>query len=82
MADPKIANDVLGEMCNMVVGNFKSNLCDAGLDCKLSSPKISRTKEFKLQCIKGGSSERFAFRAHELELFADLSVNPWGDEWQ
>jgi CheY-specific phosphatase CheX len=82
MADAVIANDVVGELCNMVVGNFKSNLCDAGLECRLSAPKIVRTKDFKLQTIAGGSSERYAFRAKELELFADLSVNPWVDGWK
>lgn len=82
MADVTIAGDVVGELCNMVVGNFKSNLCDAGLECKLSAPKITRTKDFKLQSIPGGSSERYAFRAKELDLFVDLSVNPWVDGWK
>lgn len=75
--DPATANDVIGELCNMIVGNFKSNLCDAGLTCKLSPPSISRTEEFKLRIIGGGTSQRYAFRAKELDLFADLSVNPW-----
>lgn len=79
LADPGIANDVIGEICNMVVGNFKSNLCDAGLSCKLSQPKITRTTEFKIQVVNGGTSERYGFRATELDFFTDLSVNPWVD---
>jgi CheY-specific phosphatase CheX len=75
--DPAVANDVLGELCNMIVGNFKSNLSDAGLACKLSLPRIARTPDFKLHSISGGTSERQAFRAQEMDLFADLSVNPW-----
>ena len=82
IADPGIANDVIDEMCNMVTGNFKSNLCDAGLNCKLSSPKITRTTEFKLQVVDGGTSERYGFRAKELDFFADLSVNPWVEAWK
>jgi len=82
LADPGIANDVIGEMCNMVVGNFKSNLCDAGLNCKLTQPKITRTKEFRLQVVTGGTSERYGFRATELDFFADLSVNPWVECWK
>ena len=82
LADPGIANDVLGEMCNMVVGNFKSNLCDAGLQCKLSAPKIARTTDFKIQIVNGGTSERYAFRSEELEFFTDLSVNPWVECWK
>ncbi len=43
MEDAATANDVIGELFNMIVGNFKSNLCDAGLQCKLSPPAITRT---------------------------------------
>lgn len=66
----------------VVVGNFKSNLCDAGLDCKLSAPRISPTQDFNLACVKGGSSERYAFHSEVVEFFADLTVNPWVDDWQ
>jgi len=79
MADVGTSSDVIGELCNMIVGNFKSNLCDAGLTCKLSPPKIIRTEEFKLHVVDGGTAERYGFRAQELGFFADLSVNPWSD---
>ena len=79
MEDPATANDVIGELCNMIVGNFKSNLCDASLTCKLSPPKIDRTEEFKLRVVDGGTSQRYGFRAKELDFFADLSVNPWSE---
>lgn len=81
LADRSVADDVIGELCNMIVGNFKSNLCDAGLDCKLSPPKIRRTEEFNLRVVDGGLSERHGFRSSSpnLEFFADLSVNPWSD---
>ena len=80
LADETISNDVIGELCNMIVGNFKSNLCDAGLTCKLSLPKITRTNDFKLHVISGGTSERQGFRADEIDFLADLSVNPWVDQ--
>jgi CheY-specific phosphatase CheX len=79
IADESTANDVIGELCNMIVGNFKSNLCDAGLNCKLSPPNIARTECFKLRVINSGTSQRYGFRAQELDFFADLSVNPWND---
>ena len=31
--------DAAGELLNIMTGNFKSNLCDAGLDCKLQPPR-------------------------------------------
>jgi CheY-specific phosphatase CheX len=82
LKDPAVANDVIGEMCNMIVGNFKSNLCDAGLECKLSPPKISRTSDYKLYVVQGGTSERIGFHAKEIEFVTDLSVNPWVEFWK
>ena len=78
MADPATAADVVGELCNMIVGNFKSNLCDAGLSCKLDPPRIHSTAEFKLLVVEGGTAQRYGFRAPEVGFFADLSVNPYG----
>ena len=78
VADAATIDDVIGELSNMVVGNFKSNLCDAGLNCKLSPPAIIRTSDFKLRSVPGSLAERIGFHAPELELFVDLNVNPWG----
>lgn len=77
MQDDATANDVIGELCNMTVGNFKSNLCDAGLTCKLSPPTLLRTEEFQLNVVEGGTSERYGFHSKEVRLYADLSVNPF-----
>ena len=77
MKDEATANDIIGELCNMTVGNFKSNLCDAGLTCKLSPPRIERTEEFRLHIVEGGTSQRYGFHAQEARLYADLSVNPF-----
>ncbi len=75
--DAADVNDVIGDLSNMVVGNFKSNLCDAGLTCKLSPPAISRTDVFKLRATDGGLAERTGFRATDIEIF--VLVNPRGD---
>ena len=80
LADPAVAGDVIGELCNMVAGNFKSNLCDAGLTCVLQPPKITITEDFKLKTVDGGTSERHPFRSKEICLFVDLGVNPWAGD--
>lgn len=72
--------DVLGELANIVVGNFKSNLCDAGLTCKLSPPKITRTNDSKLRSVEGGLAERIGFRSDDVHFFVDVCVNPWNQE--
>lgn len=74
-----VVDDVIGELSNMVVGNFKSNLCDAGLKCKLRPPAITRTSDFKLRTIEGSLTERISLRAPNLDVFVDLNVNPWAE---
>ncbi len=69
--------DGIGELVNIVVGNFKSNLCDAGLDCRLSAPRITQTSDCSLQAVRGGGAERLAFQAPDITLLVDVSANPW-----
>lgn len=79
LGDDTEVDDVIGELTNMVVGSFKSNLCDAGLDCKLSPPEISRTDDFTLKSEPGGLVERMGFRAKDVELVVDIHVDPWNN---
>jgi chemotaxis protein CheX len=76
-ADERDVFDALGEMVNIVAGNFRSNLCDANLPCTLSAPVVSRTASFSILTVPGGCSERMAFVMAGFDLFVDLSVNPW-----
>jgi chemotaxis protein CheX len=77
LSDDSMVNDAIGELSKMVVGNFESNLCDAGLTCKLSPPNIRRTADLKLRVSEGALAERLGFRAPDIDLFVDLNVNPW-----
>lgn len=70
-------DDGIGEIVNIIVGNFKSNLCDAGLDCKIGAPRITRTRDCELRAVRGGGAERLAFRSGQIALLVDVSANPW-----
>lgn len=70
-------NDVVGELANIVAGNFKSNLCDAGLTCTLSPPRLKLTNDFKLCSLSGGLIERVAFYSPGIGCFVDLNIDPW-----
>jgi Predicted signal transduction protein len=72
-------NDVIGELLNIMTGNFKSNLCDAGLDCRLEPPHVSTTSDIKTPTFPGGGLERMAFKSGDIVLFVDVAVNPWND---
>ncbi len=69
-------DDVIGERGNMIAGNLKSNLCDAKLECKLSSPKIIRSPSFQIFKPSGNAAERYDFQSPEMEIFVDISVIP------
>jgi CheY-specific phosphatase CheX len=71
--------DVAGELLNIMTGNFKSNLCDAGLGCRLQPPEVRLTDNFETRTVRGGSLERMVFRAEKIHLFVDVTANPWSE---
>ncbi len=79
LAEDSTVTDAVGEFANIIGGNLKSNLCDAGLGCTLSAPRITRTAEFRTLAVSGGGLERMAFRTTQFNLFVDLTVNPWNE---
>ncbi len=46
--DPDEVKDVMAEVCNMIAGNLKSGLCDAGLTCELSVPTLINGKDYRI----------------------------------
>ena len=80
MKDTNEIKDVAGELLNIMTGNFKSNLCDAGLDCKLQPPDVKLTTDFSTPTVPGGGMERMAFRADKIQLFVNVTANPWNDD--
>ena len=76
---PDEVRDAAGELLNIMTGNFKSNLCDAGLDCKLQPPKVGLTEDSSTPLEPGGGLERLAFRTEKIQIFVDVTANPWSD---
>lgn len=76
---PGMVHDSVGELLNIITGNFKSNLADAGLNCRLEPPLVSRTDESSHMAVTGGGLERMAFKSGQLVLFVEVAVNPWND---
>ncbi len=79
LTDPDEIRDAAGELLNIMTGNFKSNLCDAGLDCKLQPPKVGMTDDVSTPVEPGGGLERLAFRTGEIEIFVEVTANPWAE---
>ena len=80
MKDPGEIRDATGELLNIMTGNFKSNLCDAGLDCRLQPPDVRFTNDSHSPKVPGGGMEHMAFQIGKIQLFVDVTANPWNDE--
>jgi CheY-specific phosphatase CheX len=79
LTDTTEIKDAAGELLNIMTGNFKSNLCDAGLDCRLQTPEMKLSTDFHTPSVPGGGLEHLAFRAGKIQLFVDVTANPWSD---
>lgn len=79
LTDPAEIDDVIGELVNIVAGNLKSNLCDAGIPCTLTPPKVEHAPDCRMITIPGGVSERLGFLAPDFQILVDVSVNPWAE---
>ena len=79
LTDNDEIRDAAGELLNIMTGNFKSNLCDAGLDCKLQPPRVGMTEDTSTPVEPGGGLERLAFRADKIQIFVEVTANPWAE---
>ena len=48
--------DALGELCNMIAGNFKNKLSGAGSHCLLSVPTVITGPEYDFHSLSDGGS--------------------------
>jgi len=77
LTDANEIKDAAGELLNIMTGNFKSNLCDAGLECRLQPPEVNLSPDFETPTMPGGGLERMAFKSGKIQLFVDVTANPW-----
>lgn len=47
--------DALGEIANMIAGNFKQHLSKGGSDVRLSTPSVATGKDYIISCKEAGS---------------------------
>ena len=66
--------DVIGELSNMIGGDLKSRLCDAGLECQLSIPSTTSGSNFKIESKGWIKQERIAFISGEEKALAEVFI--------
>ncbi len=65
-------HDVVGELSNMIGGDLKSRLCDAGLTCELSIPTITSGREFEIEPKGWTRHERLVFSHQDQTGLVDV----------
>ena len=68
--------DVIGEMSNMIGGDLKSRLCDAGYPCELSIPSITSGHNFKIESKNWVRHESLAFRCRQHTGRVEVYIKP------
>ncbi len=60
--DDEEIHDVIGEVSNMVGGDLKSKMCDAGFPCVLSIPSVTSGSDFTIESKGWVRHEKIAFQ--------------------
>jgi len=66
--------DLLSEISNIVGGNLKSALNDAGLTCVLSTPSITYGGGFTVKSLDTDRFERFVFKHQQDVILVEVSL--------
>ncbi len=66
--------DVLGELTNIVAGNLKTDMANAGLACVISTPSITRGTDFKINPADAASVQRIGFKHDKYFVLVDVAA--------
>jgi flagellar motor switch protein FliN len=67
--------DLLSEIINIVGGNLKSALNDAGINCVLSTPSMTYEGDFTIKSLNMERFERFVFMHQQDWIFVEVGLN-------
>jgi chemotaxis protein CheX len=67
-----MVNDAMGEIANMIVGQFKSRLTDRGLPCVMTIPSIVRGSQFEIEAVRETEVDRLGFACGEDYLLVEV----------
>ena len=71
-------HDVIGELSNMIGGDLKSRLCDAGFACELSIPSITSGRDFTIESKGWAVKEVVCFQYQEHMALVEAYIKNGG----
>ena len=67
-------NDVVGEITNMLTGQLKSCLCDAGAPCAVSTPTIIRGASYEIEQLPDVRRELLLFESAGSAMAVEVHI--------
>jgi chemotaxis protein CheX len=67
--------DALGEIANMIAGNFKGKLSGVGNHCMLSVPTIIVGTDYETRSLTGGNMIEVVFEFEKKPLWVTLELH-------
>ena len=74
-SNPSMVGDALGELCNMVAGNFKSKISGLADHCMLSVPTVIWGEDYVMQMVQPNSGFQIALACEGKPVWFSLVVH-------
>jgi len=75
-SDPSAVGDALGELCNMVAGNFKAKVNSLADHCVLSVPTVISGADYELQIMEPSGGCVVALACDGAPIWVALVIHP------
>ena len=72
---PDQVSDAMGEICNMIAGNFKNKLAGADGRCVLSVPTVIKGEEYCVRSLADGDSLRTVMHFQDSQVAITLQLH-------
>jgi len=74
-SNPSMVGDALGELCNMVAGNFKSKISGLADHCMLSVPTVIWGEDYVMQMVQPNSGLQTALSCEGQPIWFSLVIH-------
>jgi chemotaxis protein CheX len=78
-ASPSMARDAIGELCNMIAGNFKAKISTLSDNCMLSVPTVISGESYSLNAAEPTQNTRIVLSVEGEPMWISLVVHSWAE---
>ena len=74
-SNPSMTGDAMGELCNMVAGNFKSKVTNLANHCMLSVPTVIWGEDYTMQMVQPNAGFQVALSSEGEPVWFSLVIH-------